>query len=127
MIGENIRAAREAKGYKQIDLAIRMHISPTRLNFWEKNKREPNIQMLQKLSYVLEVSCDYLIFGKEALKRGPVLTEEKQVQDILDQNTIKLAQKLIKAGVLKEGEDLTQGQLEKILRVLRIVLEDVDE
>ena len=59
--GERIVRAREKKGLNQKQLAELLEISPTRLNYWEKDKREPDVPMIWKLIEVLDVSGDWLI------------------------------------------------------------------
>lgn len=45
--GKRLVYARNEKGYSQKQLAELMGITPTRLNYWEKDKREPDIPMLK--------------------------------------------------------------------------------
>lgn len=59
--GERLVEARENKGYKQNEFAELVGITPTRLNYWEKDKREPDVSMIKKMSLLLEVSCDWLM------------------------------------------------------------------
>ena len=59
--GKRLVYARNKKDYSQKQLAELMGITPTRLNYWEKDKREPDIQMLKKLSELLGVDSDFLI------------------------------------------------------------------
>lgn len=67
--GERLVYARENNGMNQKQLAEALEITPTRLNYWEKDKRQPDVPMIRRLAEVLEVSADYLI-GLEA-KNGP--------------------------------------------------------
>ena len=59
--GERLIKARESIGFNQKQLAEKLGITPTRLNYWEKNKRQPGVEMIKKLSDVLHVSADVLI------------------------------------------------------------------
>lgn len=59
--GERLILARENKGYKQNQFAELLGITPTRLNYWEKDKREPDVLMIKKISSLLDVSSDWLI------------------------------------------------------------------
>ena len=59
--GKRLVYARNKKGYSQKQLAELMGITPTRLNYWEKDKREPDIPMLKKLSEILGIDSDFLI------------------------------------------------------------------
>lgn len=58
---ERLVKARKNINLTQKHLAEILQITPTRLNFWEKGKREPDIKMIFKLADTLNVSSDYLI------------------------------------------------------------------
>lgn len=59
--GERLVKAREQANLKQNQLAELLGITPSRLNYWEKDKREPDVLMLKKIAQNLNVSADYLI------------------------------------------------------------------
>ena len=59
--GSRLVAARKSRGLAQKELAEQFNITPTCLNYWEKDKREPNIEMIKALATTLHVSADYLI------------------------------------------------------------------
>lgn len=52
---------RKKRGLTQKNLAEILNISPTCLNYWEKGKTEPNVEMIKKISESLDVSADYLL------------------------------------------------------------------
>lgn len=64
--GENLTEAREKAGMTQKKLAELLGITPTRLNYWEKSKREPNIEMIQKIAFTLKIPIGKLL-GWDAL------------------------------------------------------------
>ena len=53
-IGEQIRAARKAKGMTQNDLASALNVTRTGISKWETDDRVPDAEMLLHLSEVLE-------------------------------------------------------------------------
>lgn len=59
--GSKIVDARKNLGMTQRALADAIGVSATRLNYWEKDKRQPDVEMIKKLAHVLDVSGDYLI------------------------------------------------------------------
>lgn len=61
MIGENIRAARQRKNMTQDQLAQAMHVVRQTISKWEKNISVPDVQSLQELSKVLDVSVEVLL------------------------------------------------------------------
>lgn len=68
--GERIIEARKKLHLNQKQLAEILEITPTRLNYWENNKREPDIAMIKSLAKALEVSADYLIGNEFGLLKS---------------------------------------------------------
>lgn len=63
--GQRLVEARKNLGITQKGLAEAIGISAVRLNYWEKDKRQPDVEMIKKLASVLGVSGDYLIGNEE--------------------------------------------------------------
>ena len=59
--GNRLKQARENKGYNQKQFAERLGVTPTRLNYWEKDKREPDVAIIKQIAQILDVSSDWLI------------------------------------------------------------------
>lgn len=70
MIG--LRQIRKEKGYSQLKVAMDLNISREALSYYETGKRSPDIQMLIRLSDYFDVSIDYLITGREFVKKYPI-------------------------------------------------------
>lgn len=66
-LGENIKKYRMNKEMTRDDLAKLLDIAPTSLQNYELNSRKPNIDMLIKLSNILEVSIDVLVAGEKSI------------------------------------------------------------
>lgn len=60
-VGKNIVEARQKKKISQKELAEKLQISPTRLNYWEKGKAKPDIKMVQQIAAILDVSPSLLL------------------------------------------------------------------
>lgn len=56
-----LRELRELRKITQSDVANQLHISRQSYNFYENGQREPNLEMLIKLSDFYQVSIDYLL------------------------------------------------------------------
>lgn len=73
--GERIVFYRLKKKINQKQLAQILGITPTRLNYWEKDKRQPDVAMIKAISDALEVSPDILIGNatdeSEQIKKTP--------------------------------------------------------
>lgn len=59
--GARLKAAREAAGLTQENVAQMLHIHRTTYTKYECDKAEPPIEVLVKLTDVLEVSADSLL------------------------------------------------------------------
>ena len=67
MIGlKNIRKQRKLNQQK---VALDLNISREALSHYENGKREPSLNMLVIMSKYFNVSIDYLITGKEFIKK----------------------------------------------------------
>ena len=105
--GERLVRAREKKNLTQKQLAEILEITPTRLNYWEKGKREPNIEMIGQLAKALDISTDSLI-GWEYYDRQHA-DEIKAIHKYLNFNEfLEQAGYIVKENILKwhwEDED----------------------
>ena len=63
-IGEKIVQARQQQGLSQKQLAEKLEITAARLNYWEKDKRFPPIDMINKLIDLLNIDANFLL-GRE--------------------------------------------------------------
>ena len=73
--GSRIRAAREAKGLTQLQLAEKIgNISKNGLSLWENNKNRPDFDKLIKLCEILNVSADEIL-GLKIDSNRPTLEE----------------------------------------------------
>lgn len=61
-IGKTIKICRNQKHLSQKELADKAGISVSYLSLLERNKREPNINILNKISLALNVPLSILIF-----------------------------------------------------------------
>ncbi|MBQ7294789.1 MAG: DUF2157 domain-containing protein [Clostridia bacterium] len=73
-ISKNIKRLRNEKGFTQDALAEKLYITRQAVSNWENDRTQPDIEMLEKLSEVFEVSIEELIYGK---KRNTALEIEK--------------------------------------------------
>ncbi len=67
MIG--LKEIRKKRNLNQQKVAMDLNISREALSHYENGKREPSLDMLNKMSAYFNVSIDYLINGKEFEKK----------------------------------------------------------
>lgn len=65
MVGKNIKKFREKKGLTQDGLAEQLHVTRQAVSNWECGKTQPDIDTLQKMAQVFEISVEELIYGEE--------------------------------------------------------------
>ena len=66
---KGLKTVRKERNLNQLKVAMDLNISREALSHYENGKREPSIDMLNKLSDYFNVSIDFLINGKEFLKK----------------------------------------------------------
>ena len=62
-LGSRIARLRKEKGITQQQLADRIYVADKTISSWESNRTEPNLEMIIKISEILEGSAGYLIYG----------------------------------------------------------------
>lgn len=73
--GNKLVFAREKKNLTQKKLAELLDITPTRLNYWEKDKREPDVVMIKKIANILDTTGDFLL-GLEDYDAKKIILKE---------------------------------------------------
>lgn len=96
--GERLVYARELRGYNQKTFASLLEVTPTRLNYWEKDKREPDVLMIWNIISILKISGNWLIGGDgeiEPTKKAPAgnigesdLEKERLIQNYDNMNQV---------------------------------------
>ena len=66
---KGLKEIRKARKFSQMKVAMDLNISREALSHYENEKREPSIDLLNKMSEYFNVSIDYLINGKDFQKR----------------------------------------------------------
>ena len=66
---KGLKQIRKERNLNQLKVAMDLNISREALSHYENGKREPSLDMLNKMSQYYNVSIDYLINGEEFNKR----------------------------------------------------------
>ena len=74
-VGNRIATLRKKKKITQEELAKQLFASDKTISSWEANRTEPNLEMLLKISELLDCNVGYLIYGEEP--KGAIETEIK--------------------------------------------------
>ncbi len=67
MVG--LREIRKKRKLNQQEVALALKISRESLSYYENGRREPSLDMLVQMSEYFNVSINYLITGKEFIKK----------------------------------------------------------
>lgn len=62
--GENVRILRTLKGLSMKELGDVLGVASSTISNWENNRKEPNFEMLQKISIYFNTSTDRLLNNK---------------------------------------------------------------
>ncbi len=66
---KGLREIRKRKKLNQLKVASDLNISRESISYYENGKREPSLDLLVKMSEYFNVSINYLITGKEFVKK----------------------------------------------------------
>lgn len=116
-LGEKIVYYRDKKGWTQRALAERMGVTPTRLNYWEKDKREPDVKMLNLLCRTLEVDPKVLLSDEE-IEKAPAPSEDSAEASAIEKEMID---RLVFLGLIEEGLQLTDVDVEFLIHVSTLI------
>ena len=61
--GDRISKLRQDKNITQRQLASKLFVTDKTISSWESNRTEPSLEMIIRLSQVLECSASYLLYG----------------------------------------------------------------
>ena len=66
---KGLKKIRKEKNLNQLKVAMDLNISREALSHYENGKRQPSLEMLNKLSRYFNVSIDFLVNGEEFHKQ----------------------------------------------------------
>ena len=66
---KGLKEIRKRKRLNQLKVATDLNISRESISYYENGKREPSLDLLVKMSEYFNVSINYLITGKEFVKK----------------------------------------------------------
>lgn len=82
-VGQRLREARMKKGWSQDNLAAAIDTNRSAISEYENGTTEMSSSTLQKMAHCLNVSADYLLFGKVAESAPPVSDVHTAAMNIL--------------------------------------------
>lgn len=110
MLGENIKQLRENANMYQKELAQVLNVTSQTISGWEINRTAPDYETLVKIANYFGVSTDYLLNNQKEASEYENELHEKEA----------LKKALIKSGYMKDGEDLSNDELKKLMEFIKI-------
>ena len=106
--GERIVYFREKKGMSQKALAEEVGITANRLYYYEKDKRQPDVELIKSIASALGISGDDLLGTKWAKEKPPAPEGTGEKEFILLDETNDL---LVELGYIQKGQQLSDADL----------------
>lgn len=95
----------------QKDLASYIGYTVQAVNRWCKGETEPDLRTLVKIANFFDVSVDYLL-GNDI----KIIESDTELRDI---EKVGLRKALVNAGYMKNSEDLTDEELERLMKFVK--------
>lgn len=105
MFGNKLKFLRERNGLTQEQLANKFNLLKSSISMYENNIRLPNVEVIKDFANYFNVSIDYLLDNEE---------KNKIDDEIKEQEALKRA--LQKSGFMAGDEDLTDEELDRLMR-----------
>jgi|InofroStandDraft_1065614.scaffolds.fasta_scaffold26692_5 transcriptional regulator with XRE-family HTH domain len=112
MLGERIRRLRTGARMTQSELAARLGVSASAVGMYEQGRREPPYPVLHKLSELFGVSTDWLLSRDDSEQE-----QGGELGEILSTFHKQLRQR---DGLMFHGHPLSESDVEKIVRAMRL-------
>lgn len=109
MFSERLRFILEERQIKQLYLARHLNVTQQAVNRWCQGITTPDYTTLKEMANYLEVSIDYLLGNDKNVSNQDRIMKEKEA----------LRNALISIGYMKDGEDLSNDELEKLMKFVK--------
>lgn len=106
MFGERLKIALQNKDISQLKLSKELGYTQQAINRWCNNITEPDNNTIVKIANYLGISTDYLLGNDDKLSEYE--TELKEIE--------VMRQLLIKNGFMQSDEDLTNEELDRLMK-----------
>lgn len=114
-IGNRIAKLRDDRGWTQEQTASSLGISRAALSHYEKNRREPDSEILSKFADLFHVSIDYLV-GRT---NSPQINLDEPIREFVDQLELSDEELLHKFDLTIDGRKLTLEEARRFIAFVR--------
>lgn len=105
MNGRKLKNLREKKGLLQKELGDKLNISASTIGMYEQDRRDPDFETLKKIANFFNVTTDYLLDNTNNTDMDEELKEKEALKKLLQ-----------KTGFMAGDEDLTDEELERLIK-----------
>lgn len=105
MFGQKLKMLREKSGLTQEQFAKEFNLLKSSISMYENNVRLPNVELIKEFANYFNVSIDYLLNNETS----STFEEELKEQEVLKKM-------LKKSGFMEKDEDLTNEELERLMK-----------
>ncbi len=109
MFGERLKFLRENKNILQKELANVLNTTSQTISGWEISRTKPDYDTLVKIANYFNVSVDYLLGNEKNANKYEQELKEKEI----------LKKTLINIGYMQDGEDLSDEELERLMKFVK--------
>lgn len=81
--GKKLKIARKRNGLSQNDLAHKLHVTPTTINFYEKGHAYPTLDKFTKICTILDVCPDYFLSSSDDLSHKSLNLNDGQMESVM--------------------------------------------
>lgn len=117
--GTRLRGLRESKNWNQGDLADQLDISRSAVGMYERDEREPNFQLLDRIADLFGVTTDYLVCRSSK----PTLTQSQEREE-LSLQALKDIRDALRRG---ERGDIPEEEADRLADYLDFRIERIEK
>ena len=113
--GDRIALQRDKRGMTQEDLSSKLGITRAALSHYEKNRREPDSDTLNKIADFFTISIDYLLGRTDEPNRE----FEPNIRDFVDKLELSDEKMLEQFNLTIDGRKLTSEESRRFIAFIR--------
>lgn len=124
MLGQRIKELRKKRKMTQYDLAQLLGISSSAIGMYEQDRRDPNYELILKISEIFEVTVDYLLSNDDTEVCAELVYKTKSKKNDLSDMVKQFKEQIMQQqGLMFKGEALTDDDIMKVFSAMEVGME----
>ena len=124
MFGERLKSLRTNDNLTQEELGKKLGVTKMVVSNWELNKGTPNYETLKKIADIFSVSIDYLLEYDNNNYNYKFIDSSGHNNYVVNRNTSFKKKTIDKVIQMLSDKVITEGDLEKAIKIVSILKED---